>query len=166
MSRWKKISLAVLAVLTLFIGIVVFLVGTTPGLHLLFSAATRWVPGLSIGQVDGGWRNLTLTQLRFQQPGVQVSAGQIHLSVRTRCLWRSQFCVNALGLKDISIVVDSSKMPPAVPVDETDSRPMNLSTPYEIRLGNISVENVNVRIDDTQVSLQTFHTGLRWKAVI
>lgn len=163
MSRWKKISLAILAVLTLFIGTVVFLVGTTPGLHLLLSAATRWVPGLSIGQVAGGWRNLTLTQLRFQQPGIQVSAGQIHLSVRTRCLWRSQFCVNALGLKDINVMIDSSQMPPAVPVKEVDSGPVNLSSPYAIRLSNIAVENVNVRIDDTLVSLQTFHSGLRWK---
>ncbi len=28
------------------------------GLHLVFSAANRWVPGLEIGQVTGGWRTL------------------------------------------------------------------------------------------------------------
>jgi translocation and assembly module TamB len=31
-----------------------------PGLHLLFNAANRWVPGLEIGQVTGGWRDLSL----------------------------------------------------------------------------------------------------------
>jgi translocation and assembly module TamA len=42
----------------LLLGTVAFLVGTTTGLHLLFNAANRWVPGLEIGKVTGGWRDL------------------------------------------------------------------------------------------------------------
>ena len=45
MSLWKKISLGVLIVLVLLLGTVGFLVGTTTGLHLVFKAADRWVPG-------------------------------------------------------------------------------------------------------------------------
>lgn len=44
----------------LLLGSVAFLVGTTSGLHLIFKAANRWVPGLEIGQVTGGWRDLSL----------------------------------------------------------------------------------------------------------
>ena len=51
MSLWKKISLGVLIFIVLLLGTVAFLVGTTTGLHLLFNAANRWVPGLEIGQV-------------------------------------------------------------------------------------------------------------------
>ena len=36
--------------IVLLLGTVAFLVGTTTGLHLLFNAANRWVPGLEIGQ--------------------------------------------------------------------------------------------------------------------
>ncbi|MCV4677455.1 hypothetical protein OFC08_31725, partial [Escherichia coli] len=54
MSLWKKISLGVLIVLVLLLGTVGFLVGTTTGLHLVFKAADRWVPGLEIGKVTGG----------------------------------------------------------------------------------------------------------------
>ena len=54
MSLWKKISLGVLIFIVLLLGTVAFLVGTTTGLHLLFNAANRWVPGLEIGQVTGG----------------------------------------------------------------------------------------------------------------
>ncbi len=50
----EEISLGVLIFIVLLLGIVAFLVGTTSGLHLLFKAADRWVPGLSIGQVTGG----------------------------------------------------------------------------------------------------------------
>ncbi len=69
MSLWKKISLGVLIVLVLLLGTVGFLVGTTTGLHLVFKAADRWVPGLEIGKVTGGWRDLTLDNVRYEQPG-------------------------------------------------------------------------------------------------
>ena len=53
MSLWKKISLGVVIVILLLLGSVAFLVGTTSGLHLVFKAADRWVPGLDIGKVTG-----------------------------------------------------------------------------------------------------------------
>lgn len=64
MSLWKKISLGVVIVILLLLGSVAFLVGTTSGLHLVFKAADRWVPGLDIGKVTGGWRDLTLSDVR------------------------------------------------------------------------------------------------------
>lgn len=35
------------------------LLGTTSGLHFLINSAARWVPGLDIASVSGGWRGLT-----------------------------------------------------------------------------------------------------------
>lgn len=55
MSLWKKISLGVLVFILLLLGTVAFLVGTTSGLHLVFKAANRWVPGLEIWS---GYRRL------------------------------------------------------------------------------------------------------------
>ncbi|MEX8923195.1 hypothetical protein AB8I24_12145, partial [Salmonella enterica] len=80
MSLWKKISLGVLIFIVVLLASVAFLVGTTTGLHLVFSAANRWVPGLEIGQVTGGWRGLSLKNIRYEQPGVAVNAGEIHLA--------------------------------------------------------------------------------------
>ncbi len=163
MSLWKKISLGVLIVLVLLLGTVGFLVGTTTGLHLVFKAADRWVPGLDIGKVTGGWRDLTLDNVRYEQPGVAVTAGQFHLSVRLRCLWDSSLCVNDIALRDIYVAVDTKKMPPAAPVEEEDSGPLNLSTPYPITLSRVALHNVNVKIDDTAVSVRDFSTGLNWQ---
>ncbi|WP_310606470.1 autotransporter assembly complex protein TamB [Buttiauxella brennerae] len=163
MSRWKKISLAVLVFVVLLIGAVGFLVGTTTGLHVLFNAANRWVPGLDIASVTGGWRNLTIKGLRYQQPGVDVNAGEINLAVKLVCLRDSSLCVNNLSLKDIDVVIDSKKMPPAAPVQEEDTGPLNLTTPYPITLSRVALNNVNIKIDNTTVSVMEFTSGLNWQ---
>lgn len=109
MSLWKKISLGVLIFILLLLGTVAFLVGTTSGLHLIFKAANRWVPGLEIGQVTGGWRDLSLKNIRYDQPGVAVNAGEVHLAVGLNCLWDSSLCVNDLSLKNINVAIDSKR---------------------------------------------------------
>jgi translocation and assembly module TamB len=163
MSLWKKISLGVLVFILLVLGTMAFLVGTTSGLHLLFNAANRWVPGLHIGQVTGGWRDLSLKNVRFDQPGVAVNAGELHLGVKLGCLRDSSLCVNDISLKDINVVIDTKKMPPAAPVKEEDSGPLNLSTPYPITLSRVALNNVNIKIDDTTVSVMDFSSALSWE---
>ncbi|MGL5970316.1 MAG: autotransporter assembly complex protein TamB [Kluyvera sp.] len=163
MTLWKKISLGVLLFLVVLVGAVGFLIGTTTGLHLLFNAANRWVPGLEIGQVTGGWRDLTLKKVRYTQPGVAVDAGEFHLAVNLSCLWHSNLCVNDIALRDINVAIDSSKMPPAAKVEEEDSGPLNLSTPYPISLNRVALNNVNIKIDDTTVSVMDFSSGLKWQ---
>ena len=163
MTLWKKISLGVLIFVVLLLGIVGFLIGTTTGLHLLFNAANRWVPGLEIGQVTGGWRDLSLKNVRYTQPGVAVDAGELHLAVELNCLWHSSVCVNDVALSNINVAIDSSKMPPAAPVEEEDSGPLNLSTPYPITLKRFALNNVNIKIDDTTVSVMDFSSGLTWQ---
>ncbi len=163
MSLWKKISLGVLVFILLVLGTVIFLVGTTSGLHLLFKAANRWVPGLEIGQVTGGWRDLSLKNVRYDQPGIAVNAGELHLAVKLGCLRDSSLCVDDISLKDINVVIDTKKMPPAAPVKEEDSGPLNLSTPYPITLSRVALNNVNINIDDTTVSVMNFSSALNWE---
>ncbi len=163
MSLWKKISLGVLVFILLLLGTVAFLVGTTSGLHLVFKAANRWVPGLEIGQVTGGWRDLSLKNIRYDQPGVAVNAGEVHLAVGLNCLWNSSLCVNDLSLKNINVAIDSKKMPPSAPVAEENSGPLNLSTPYPITLSHVALNNINIKIDDTTVSVLDFTSGLNWQ---
>ncbi|PQN20434.1 translocation and assembly module TamB, partial [Shigella flexneri] len=164
MSLWKKISLGVVIVILLLLGSVAFLVGTTSGLHLVFKAADRWVPGLDIGKVTGGWRDLTLSDVRYEQLGVAVKAGNLHLGVGLECLWNSSVCINDLALKDIQVNIDSKKMPPSEQVEEEeDSGPLDLSTPYPITLTRVALDNVNIKIDDTTVSVMDFTSGLNWQ---
>jgi translocation and assembly module TamB len=54
-------------------------------------------------------------------------------------------------------------MPKSAPVEEEDSGPLNLSTPYPIALYRVALDNVNIKIDDTTVSVMDFTSGLRWQ---
>lgn len=164
MSLWKKISLGVLIVIVLLLGAVGFLVGTSSGWQLVYQAANRWVPGLTIGELTGDLRNLTIKQLRYEQPGVAVDAGEFHLAVGLNCLWHSSLCVNDLSLSNVNVAIDSKKMPPSAPVEEEESGPLDLSTPYPVTLTRAALNNINIKIDDTTLSVMDFSTGLNWKA--
>ncbi|MFZ4833943.1 autotransporter assembly complex protein TamB [Rouxiella sp. Mn2063] len=163
MSWFKRISLAFLIIVLLLLGGIAFLVGTQTGLHLLINSAQRWVPGLNIASVDGGWRNLTLKGVQYQMPGVAVKAGEFHLSLDTSCLWHSKVCVNAVRLQDVDVSVKTKEMAPAEPeTAPASNEPLNLSTPYPIELRLLALDNVNVTIDDQAISLHEFHTGASW----
>src|SRR5471030_3317227 len=86
MSLFKKICLGFLIVLLLLVGTVAFLIGTQTGLHLVISGAQRFVPGLNIASVEGGWRNLTLKGLHYEMPGVDVKDGEF----RTGAQWQDR----------------------------------------------------------------------------
>lgn len=164
MKLWKKVLIGFGIFLLLIFGSVAFLIGTTPGLHLLLKGADRWVPGLSIGKVEGGWRDLTLSGVKYTMPGVSVDAGRFHLALNLNCLLHSSVCVNDIALQDVSVVVDSKKMAPASEAaPEPESGTANLSTPYPITLSKVGLHNINVKVDDTAISLLDFTTGLHWQ---
>ncbi len=99
----------------LLLGSVAFLVGTTTGLHLLFNAANRWVPGLEIGQVTGGWRDLTLKGVKYQMPGVSGERRAVPSGAQPGlpAISTPRCASSDLSLQDVSVVVDSKKMTPA-----------------------------------------------------
>ena len=53
-------------------------------------------------------------------------------------------------------------MPPVRACRKEDSGPLNL-TPYPITLYRVALDNVNIKIDDTTVSVMDFTSGLRWR---
>lgn len=162
--RWvKRLSIAFLLIILLLVGALAGLLGTTSGLHFLINSAVRWVPGLDIASVTGGWRDLTLKGIQYQMPGVTVKAGQFHLSLQLSCLKRSELCVNALTAQDVDVVVDTKALPPAAETPASTEPMGELSTPYPITLRMLTLNNVKVTIDDTAISLDEFRTGAHWQ---
>lgn len=142
----------------------VFLVGTQTGLHLVINGAQRFVPGLSIANVDGGWRSLTLKGVNYKMPGVDVTAGEFHLSLDLSCFRHTELCINAVRAKDVNVVVNTKEMSPSTAPEPASSQPLtNLSTPYPIILKLLTLNNVNVAIDDRNISLAEFRTGMEWR---
>ncbi|MBC3944682.1 translocation/assembly module TamB [Erwinia persicina] len=164
MKWWKKGLIGILIFIVLLFGGIAFLIGTTSGLHMVLNGAARWVPGLDIQQVKGGWRDLTIAGIKYEMPGVTVNAGELHLSLKPGCLKQSAFCVNDLALKDVHVVVDSKKMPPpANPPVEEESSGGDISTPYPLTLSRLALHNINIKIDDTAISLADFTSGMHWQ---
>ena len=165
MTWWKKGLIGIGIFIVLLLGGVAYLLGTTSGLHLVLNSAARWVPGLDIRQVDGGWRNLTLKGVKYEMPGVTVNAGEFHLALQLSCLKQRSLCVNDLSLSDVDVVVDSKQLPPSTtpPEEEEDTGSGEISTPYPLILKQLALHNINVKIDDTAVSLAEFTTGMNWQ---
>ncbi|MEJ4045744.1 autotransporter assembly complex protein TamB [Erwinia sp. SLM-02] len=164
MKWWKKGLIGILIFIVLLLGGIAFLLGTTSGLHLVLNSAARWVPGLAIQQVNGGWRDLTLKGVKYEMPGVSVNAGEFHLALRLGCLKQSAFCVNDLSLKDVYVAVDSKQLASSdTPPAEDESATGEISTPYPLTLSRLALHNVNVKIDDTAVSLADFTSGMHWE---
>ncbi len=91
-----------------------------------------------------------------------MNAGEIHLGVGLDCLWRSSLCVNDLALKTL-MSLSTAKMPPSEPAqEEEESGPLNLST-WPITLSRVALNNINIKIDDTTVSVLDFTSGLAWQ---
>lgn len=105
MSLWKKISLGVLVVILLLLGTVAFWWGQPP-VCIWSSAANRCARA---GDRSGHRRlaGFITENIRYDQPGVAVNAGEVHLAVGLNCLWNSSLCVNDLSLKNINVAIDS-----------------------------------------------------------
>lgn len=159
---FKKISIAFLLIAILLIGTVVGLLTTQTGIHLIFNSAARWVPGLDIAKVEGGWRDLRLTDVQFVMPGVEVKVGQLSLALDFSCLSASRICVNNLSADQVKVMVDTRQMPPAEP--PSNSEPLtDLTTPYPIELRQLLLNNVQVNVDGTAIALNYFSTGANWQ---
>ncbi|EHD20271.1 MULTISPECIES: autotransporter assembly complex protein TamB [Brenneria] len=159
----KKIAIGIVAFLLLLLAAVVVLVATTPGLHLLLNGATRVVPGLEIAGVSGGWRDLTLKNVSYQMPGVTVKAGEFHLSLAPGCLRRGQLCINDLSARNIDVAVDTQSLPAADEPAPPGEPLTELSAPFPISLRQLTLNNVQVTVDGTAVSLGEFRTGMQWE---
>ncbi len=163
MSLARKIGLGILTVLVLLLGTLAYLIGTTSGLHLLLNGAARWVPGLDIVGVSGGWRDLTLKGVRYQQPGMQVNVGEVHLALDLSCFRHGQLCVNDFALRAVDVAVETAALAPGPADAAGPDSAGTISTPYPLMLRNFSVNGLRVQIDHTVIALERLHTGMDFR---
>ena len=93
--KWPAIILLVL--ILLIGGTLGWILGTQSGLHFALNLAPRVVSGLAIGQVEGDLRNLTLKQVKYTMPGIDVSVDKVNLALRLGCLKDMTLCIENLS---------------------------------------------------------------------
>lgn len=108
-----------------------WIVTTQSGLHFVLNTAVRWLPGLEIATISGGWNDLNLQGVRYQTKGINVDVDKFNLSLQVNCLKRFQLCVNNISTEGVNVKIDSKAFPSAK--EQASSKPLTkLSTPYPI----------------------------------
>lgn len=162
MNPLKKLSIGFLITLLVLIAALAGLLGTESGLRLLVNGANRWVPGLHIGEFSGNWgRGLHLQQVSFTMPGVDVAVDDALLQLQFGCLRRSEVCIRQVTVDKVRVAVDTALLPASEP---TPSEPLTrLSTPYPLLLRLLQLNDVEVTVDGTRISLGHFTSGAQWR---
>ncbi|HHR6029458.1 TPA: autotransporter assembly complex protein TamB [Providencia alcalifaciens] len=161
--KWLKwIAITLLLLLVLVVSALYWVLGTKSGLHFALNSATRFVPELTIGSIEGDINDLTLSGVKYQMPGVDVDAKKIHLALRLKCLTSREVCIDDLSTESVMVNVDTSQFPPS---EETPpSEPLTeLNATLTIRLMQLALVDTHVNVDGTVIDLDKFATGITWQ---
>lgn len=133
---------------------------TGKGQRTALEFATQFVDGLTLEQVEGSLQDgLTLKNAQYKMDGVDVRLGQAEIHIGFDCLKAQKACLENLTLKDATINVDTSKLPPSQPKEQTAWGDMRL--PLALSFQNLQADNINVRVDEMDIALKHFQSGIQ-----
>ncbi|MDO9949376.1 translocation/assembly module TamB domain-containing protein [Glaesserella parasuis] len=156
--RWLWRGLCVLLILLL---LPLAFLATGMGQRTALTLADKWLDPLSISKVEGSLQNgLTLTDTAYQLNGVNVQVGQAELHLDLSCLLAYSACVEKIAIKDTQVAVDTSKLPPSTPNTQTSGE---FNLPIGVSLKQISIDNLKVQVDELDIGLQHFQSGIQGK---
>ena len=133
------------------------------GQRSVIHLADRLLDTLSIEQIEGSLQEgLTLTNTQYKMAGVEVSAGLAQLHFDFSCLWKYDACLENLSLKEAKVVIDTIQLLPSQP--QKDHKPFTeFNLPLGITAKNIALDNLNVKVDDLDIQLDHFQSGIQGK---
>ncbi len=103
-SVWLWLRLCLLTVL-LLLASTLALVGSQAGLQLLWLLQPQLLPALQIKQLQGDiWQGITLRDLSYQQPALDVKVSELQIRLDIACLLRQQLCLPLLQLQGLNVV--------------------------------------------------------------
>ena len=161
-SPWRWIWRILLSFAVLLCGLIAFLT-TGWGQRTTLHWADKWLESLSIEQVEGSLQQgLTLSNLHFQTEGVDVLLGQTLLHIDFGCLFTFQTCMETIGVKHSIVAIDTTKLPPATDTQQNEPAG-DFSLPIAVSLKRFEIEDFRLKVDDFDLSLQQFQTGISGK---
>lgn len=133
------------------------------GQRSVIHLADRLLDTLSIEQIEGSLQEgLTLTNTQYKMAGFEVSAGLAQLHFDFSCLWKYDACLENLSLKEAKVVIDTIQLLPSQP--QKDHKPFTeFNLPLGITAKNIALDNLNVKVDDLDIQLDHFQSGIQGK---
>jgi len=162
MRRSAKVLLSAGGVLVLTAAGLAWLVATPSGQQMLLRTALPLVPGLKAGSIEGGFFDLTITDLSYEMPGLTAGADRITLRLdRDALLSERRIAVTKLEILHPHGVLDSASLPSSDPsAPSADTGPVTM--PWPVSLDNAEITSLDFTADGTKVTLAYFGASASW----
>ncbi|WP_395479680.1 translocation/assembly module TamB domain-containing protein [Candidatus Curculioniphilus buchneri] len=162
MNLFSKIFLSMLLFV---VGLLVFLISTSTGLRFVVNSLIFWTPGLEIASISGSWRNLTVTQLQYQIPGLTVKAKEFHLTLDfIKCFHHRMLYINNAIVRNIKIQVNKTGLKILSKNIESNKINQNINvftTSHPVIFRQLMLNNIQITIDQSTISLEKLSTGFK-----
>lgn len=161
-SKWRWLGWG-FCVLFIALLVPILFLSTKFGQHKTLEWVDKFVEPLQIGEVEGSIQDgFSIRNAQFLMDGVNVQVGQADLHMGFSCLLHYEVCLNNFSVKNTSVVIDTTKL--ASSENQKESQPFTeLNLPLDILVKNIELENIDIKVDDMDISLNDFHTAIEGK---
>lgn len=163
-TKWLTAGLVLLImVLTLAVAALLF---TGPGLNVIVWGAQQALPQLTIASSEGALLpRFTLSDVRFNDPGLNIDARVDHLTLamQASCLLDPVLCINEVAVDGLKLSLP--QLPPASEETTPESEPVtHIATPVPIRIGRLSLNNIDLDVLGNQINWQQFSTRAQFQS--
>ncbi|GAB2642430.1 autotransporter assembly complex protein TamB [Vibrio panuliri] len=162
-SKWLSVSL--LSIVILLVLALAMLLFTKPGLGVVLWGAERLVPQLRVEHYQGSlFPRFTLQQVSYLDPQLHLETkiDSLTLAVKPACFTEPSVCVDEASLKGVKFSL--TQLPESQPQsDQTSSSNGAITTPLPIRVGQISLEDIDLDILGNHIQWQSFSTGFSFQ---
>lgn len=175
-SVWLWLRLCLLSML-LLLASTLALVGSNAGLQLLRLLQPQLLPALHITMLQGDiWQGITLRELSYQQPGLQIEVAELQIRLDLACLWRQQLCLPLLQLQGLQVVqqTDSTTSAPsaAAPTGKPATTHAETSSPdkttallpFDLLVNQLIIRDTELHLPGQHVRISSLQTGIQLTA--
>jgi len=163
MMKWQRRGFILMAVFLSFLLFIAFFVYTSFGLRTITYVVKKTVPEVHIDYVEGTLYDFKMKKFSLNAAGVAVEIDNLAFSLSGLCLFRGVACIKSFSAENVVVNVDTDTLPKyEAEEQDKDDHPFFLKTPIAIELKAALLEKVNVRINDMQFGLDTFHGQATW----
>ncbi|MGV6988196.1 autotransporter assembly complex protein TamB [Testudinibacter sp. P80/BLE/0925] len=158
---WRKWLCSAAIALLLLLALLVGLIGSGYGQRALLKLADHLLEELQIEQVSGNLSDgLVLHHLEYHSDGIGVAVGEARAQLQFSCLWQRKLCLDDVSLKQVAVGVDTALLPPSEPREPSSDGIRRLTLPLAVEIRNVSLQEVNTKVDHMRFALQQFQTAL------